>query len=409
MKIANVMRRIVFEEWGGTETAVWNSSLKLHRLGHSIEILATKALCSIDHETKEQIPIRRFDYFYPQLFLKKVNAFILDKKGGSPFSFTLFNYLKKRDFDLIHSHAMGRIGKLSQKAARKKNIPFILTFHGGNYDIPPSEMEEMCKPLKGSLGYGKILEKLLGLSRDLVEQADGIICVGANEYQLLRDKFPHKHSAYIPNGVEVSDFTSLPTLSFRHKYNIPTERKLLLCVSRIDYQKNQASLVPLLKELLCQGQDVHCAIVGFVTSASYLRQIRSEIENHNLQKRFTIVEGLPPKSDLLLSAYKESDLFILPSIHEPFGIVVLEAWSCNLPVIASAVGGLKTLIRSGNNGFLFTLNDIDSMLSAYRKAINNDSIKQNAYKEVLNKYSWDTVSSQILNFYVQAIANYEKK
>ena len=75
MKIANVMRRIVFEEWGGTETAVWNSSLKLHRLGHSIEILATKALCSIDHETKEQIPIRRFDYFYPQLFLKKVNAF----------------------------------------------------------------------------------------------------------------------------------------------------------------------------------------------------------------------------------------------------------------------------------------------------------------------------------------------
>ena len=47
--------------------------------------------------------------------------------------------------------------------------------------------------------------------------------------------------------------------------------------------------------------------------------------------------------------------------------------------------------------------------NVYIDIINNDSIKQNAYKEVLNKYSWDTVSSQILNFYVQAIANYEKK
>ncbi|MBR5691999.1 MAG: glycosyltransferase family 1 protein, partial [Verrucomicrobia bacterium] len=63
MRIANVMRRIAFDEWGGTETAVWNSSLKLKEAGHSVEILATTALCGLGQEEREGLPVRRFDYF----------------------------------------------------------------------------------------------------------------------------------------------------------------------------------------------------------------------------------------------------------------------------------------------------------------------------------------------------------
>ena len=400
MRIANVMRRIAFDEWGGTETAVWNSSLKLKEAGHSVEILATKALCGLGQEEREGLPVRRFDYFYPQLFLNRQNKLALDKKGGSPFSFPLYSYLKKTPFDLIHSHAMGRVAKMALKTARQKGIPFVISFHGGNYDVPQAEMEEMLKPLKGSLGYGRFIECLLALPGDIVEESDGIICVGKNEFDLVREKFPGKLSIYLPNGVDYRKFERRVSESFRETYSIPPERKLLLCVSRIDYQKNQCAIVKLAKELAAEGENVHCAIIGFITSSSYYEKLCREIEEAGMKDRVTIVPGLPPGSDLLLSAYRESDLFILPSVHEPFGIVVLEAWSAKLPTIVSQVGGLRTLVEPGRNGFHFDPQDVGSMKAAYHAVMSSrEQIIENAYREVLDRYSWDTVTASLLRFY----------
>ena len=71
MKIANVIRRFVFEEWGGTESAVWNLSKKFSQEGEATEILATSALCKCAYEERDNLQIKRFDYFYSHLFLDK--------------------------------------------------------------------------------------------------------------------------------------------------------------------------------------------------------------------------------------------------------------------------------------------------------------------------------------------------
>ena len=410
MRIANVIRRLSFSEWGGTETAVWNSSKKLKYLGNEIEILSTTALCKIKKEIIENLDIYRFKYFYPQLFLSKSNSFLLDKKGGNPFSFSLHRHLIKGEYDLIHSHAMGRIAKIAQRAAHKKNIPFIISFHGGNYDVPPSELEEMQKPLKGSIGYGKLIERIFGLDGDIVAQSDGIICVGKNEFELVQEKFPGKKVAHIANGVDSSLFSKAVQTSFKSKYNIPENRKLLLCVSRVDYQKNQLALVKLLKELISKCENVHCAIIGFITSPSYFNKLKEDISRAGLTDRFTLVEGLPPQSDLLIGAYKDASLFVLPSIHEPFGIVVLEAWSAKLPAIASAVGGLKTLIKNGENGFLFDPSNLASMTRAYFDALDKkELLVKNAFREVNDYYSWEAITNQQLDFYKEVIYDFKKK
>ncbi|NCB84191.1 MAG: glycosyltransferase family 1 protein [Candidatus Moranbacteria bacterium] len=410
MRIANVIRRLSFSEWGGTETAVWNSSRKLKYLGNEIEILSTTALCKIKKEIIENLDIYRFKYFYPQLFLSKSNSFLLDKKGGNPFSFSLHRHLIKGEYDLIHSHAMGRIAKIAQRAAHKKNIPFIISFHGGNYDVPPSELEEMQKPLKGSIGYGKLIERIFGLDGDIVAQSDGIICVGKNEFELVQKKFPGKKVAHIANGVDSSLFSKAVQTSFKSKYNIPENRKLLLCVSRVDYQKNQLALVKLLKELISKCENVHCAIIGFITSPSYFNKLKEDISRAGLTDRFTLVEGLPPQSDLLIGAYKDASLFVLPSIHEPFGIVVLEAWSAKLPAIASAVGGLKTLIKNGENGFLFDPSNLASMTRAYFDALDKkELLVKNAFREVNDYYSWEAITNQQLDFYKEVIYDFKKK
>ncbi len=410
MRIANIIRRLSFSEWGGTETAVWNSSKKLKSLGNEIEILSTTALCKTKKERRENLDVYRFGYFYPYLFLTKKNSFLLDKKGGNPFSFSLYRHLKNEEYNLIHSNTMGRIAKLALKAAHEKNIPFILSFHGGNYDIPLSELEEMQKPLKRSIGYGKIIERIFGLEDDIVAQSDGIICVGKNEFELAREKFPRKKIAYIANGVDSSLFSKVSQTRFKSRYNIPEDRKLLLCVSRIDYQKNQRVLVKLVKELISTGENVHCAIIGFVTSPDYFNALKEDIFQAELKDRFTLIEGLPPQSDLLIGAYKEANLFVLPSVHEPFGIVMLEAWSAKLPAIASAVGGLKTLIRNGENGFLFDPSDLASMKRAYFDALDKkELIIENAFKDVLDYYSWEAVTNQQLDFYKEVIYDFRKK
>lgn len=410
MRIANIIRRLSFSEWGGTETAVWNSSKKLKNLGNEIEILSTTALCKTKKEQRESLDIYRFGYFYPQLFLSKSSSFLLDKKGGNPFSFSLYKHLKNGKYNLIHSHAMGRIAKVALKAAHEKNIPFVLSFHGGNYDVPPSELEEMQKPLKGSIGFGKIIERIFGLEGDIVAQSDGIICVGKNEFELVREKFPTKKIAHIANGVDSSLFSKVGPTNFKSRYNIPEGRKLLLCVSRVDYQKNQRALVKLVKKLVYTGENVHCAIIGFVTSPAYFNELKEDIFRADLTDRFTLIEGLPPQSDLLIDAYKEASLFVLPSVHEPFGIVVLEAWSAKLPAIASAVGGLKTLIRNGENGFLFDPSDLGSMKRAYFDALDKkELLVENAFKEVCDYYSWESITNQQLDFYKEVIYDFRNK
>ena len=66
MKIANVVRRFVFEEWGGTESVVWNLSKQFVRDGNNVEVVSTSALCDCAEELRDGIKISRFKYFYPQ-------------------------------------------------------------------------------------------------------------------------------------------------------------------------------------------------------------------------------------------------------------------------------------------------------------------------------------------------------
>jgi len=400
MKIANILRRIAFDEWGGTETAVWNASKELCSMGNNVEVLSTTALCSTESEVIDGIVVKRFPYFYPQLFLKSENALALDKKGGNPFSLGLYSYLAASDFDILHTHAMGRIAKEVRKAARKIGVPYVISFHGGNYDVPQSEFDEMAKPLKGSIGYGRFVEKLFRLDCDIVEQADGVICVGQNELEELKKRFPDKRAVCIPNGVDADKFQKNISADFRAAHNIPKDKKLILCVSRIDYQKNQLALVRLVKDLAARGERVHCAIVGFVTSRPYYEMLKAAVKTEGLEADFTFVEGLPPDSEMLVSAYRSADLFALPSVHEPFGIVALEAWSAGVPLIAARVGGLKTLVEDGKTGYLFDPQSPEEMLAAYRSAMQNASaISALGASQAREKYSWNAVAKQLFDFY----------
>ncbi|NRB42711.1 MAG: glycosyltransferase family 1 protein, partial [Pseudomonadales bacterium] len=85
-KVVHLVRRFVFNEWGGTEAVVWNSALGLLEQGTPTSILATSALDEQGTEIRQGCHIERFSYHYPRLGLNRAQRQALDKKGGNPYS-----------------------------------------------------------------------------------------------------------------------------------------------------------------------------------------------------------------------------------------------------------------------------------------------------------------------------------
>ena len=401
MRTAQVIRRFAFSEWGGTESVVWNTARTLQEKGNPSEIFATCALSSVKDETRNSLKIHRFNYKYPYFPLSKEKVRILDKKGGNPVVSGLQKALCKGEFDILHCHTMGRMAAVTRAAAKQLHVPYIMTLHGGYFDVPPAELKQMVKPLKGTIPYGNIIDRLLCRRVDALKLANGIVCVGENELAPAKEHFPDKPVIYLPNGVNYNYFHEYDGTDFRKQVGIRSDRKILLCVSRIDYQKNQLILPEILAIL---GEPWHLVLIGAPTAEWYMEKLREKIRLMNLTDRVTMINGVPPDSSLLPAAYHAASAFLLPSLHEPFGIVVLEAWSAGTPVIVSPVGGLKSLVREGENGFYAPPEGAPHEWAELVKKLDSDAelrgrITEAAAAEVREKYSWDIMTDTLLDFY----------
>jgi len=411
MRTAHIIRRFAFAEWGGTESVVWNTARTLQAKGNPSEIFATRALSPVADEVKNAIQIHRFDYKYPHFPLSKAKRLILDKKGGNPVVYGLEKALKKGEFDILHCHTMGRMAASVRNVSRKMHIPYVMTLHGGYFDVPPAEIKQMVKPLKGTIPYGNIMDRLLGRKIDALKYANGIVCVGENELQPAKEHYPDKLIIHLPNGVNYDYFHDYSGTDFRKQAGIRPDRKILLCLSRIDYQKNQLILPEVLALL---GEPWHLVFIGAPTAEWYVDKLREKIRLMNLSDRVTMITGVPPDSSLLPAAYHAASAFLLPSLHEPFGIVVLEAWSAGTPVITSPVGGLKTLIRDGETGFFAPAEGAPHEWAELIRKLDEDQelrgrITEAADIEVREKYSWDIITDKLLDFYQEVQRIYRRR
>ncbi len=411
MRTAQIIRRFAFSEWGGTESVVWNTARALQAKGNPSEIFATRALSPVQDEVKNAIQIHRFNYRYPRFPLSKDKIRALDKKGGDPVVPGLKKALRKGEFDILHCHTMGRMAATVRAAAKQLHVPYIMTLHGGYFDVPPAELQQMMKPMKGTIPYGNIIDRILGRRVDALKLANGIVCVGENELQPAKEHFPDKPVIHLPNGVNYNYFHDYDGSDFRKQTGIPQDRKILLCVSRLDYQKNQLMLPEVLALL---GEPWHLVFIGAPTAEWYVDKLREKIRLMNLTDRVTILNGVPPDSPMLPAAYHTASVFLLPSLHEPFGIVVLEAWSAGAPVIVSPVGGLKTLIRDGETGFFAPAEGAPDEWADLIRKLDEDAelrgrITEAADAEVREHYSWDIITDKLLDFYQEVQRIYRRR
>lgn len=403
MRVVHVPRRFALADWGGTETSVLNTCKTMTRSGHRASIFTPKALCDRGDDLIGSVPVRRFAYFYPFLGLSEAAQRRMDLCGGNLFSFSLRSALQREpDLDIIHAHTLKRLGGICRTVAQRRHIPYVVTVHGGLMDSPREELDRLAEPRDGTWEWGKALGWWVG-SRRVLQDAAAVICVGPEERLRLQASLPRTRVEFIPNGVNVSAWRRGDGQAFRRQYGIPQERHVILTVGRIDPQKNQMLLVELLPALLREVPAAHLVLIGHVTDEAYYRNIRSRIRDSGLSRHVTLIPGLGHDDGTLVDAYHAADQFVLPSTHEPFGIVVLEAWAASLPVIASARGGLRHLIDDGHTGVLADPARPKEFAQAIRSLAEDGAWRRTlaagGATEAAVRYSWGSVTAKLLQLY----------
>ena len=395
LKVAHVVRRYSLAEWGGTETVVRHTVEEQRALGHEPCVFCTAALQPPGARTTDDV--RLFPYFYPYFPMPAADRLKLDKKGGSPYAPALFRAVAAFRPDVIHIHAGGRLACSAVRLAERLDVPSVISLHGGAAVVPKSEMEEMLRPLKGKFPYGAILDRFAGIRFDPLARVGAIVCISHAEETRLAQLYPGRMIRYLPNGVELPKGEAV-----RRRESRPVS---ILCVSRIDYQKNQLALV----ELLAARPDCRLTLVGPITAQWYADKIAARVRELGVGDRFTLIPGLPPGSAELAAAFAAADVFVLPSVHEPFGIVALEAMARGVPLIASNVGGLPDFVRDGVNGLLFAPSSPDGLLQAFDRLaalpLDARAAMVDAGLATAQGFAWPSVVARLMRIYAEAGAS----
>jgi D-inositol-3-phosphate glycosyltransferase len=158
----------------------------------------------------------------------------------------------------------------------------------------------------------------------------------------------------VPPGVDHAFFGPGHRPQARRALGLPLDGRLLLFVGRIQPLKCADMAIKALAELSGRGSvPYHLVIVGGPSGPHGEKSLRGLLDladAHGVRSQVHFVA--PQPHELLSSYYRAADVCLVPSRSESFGLVALEAAACGTPVVASAVGGLTTLVDHGHTGFL---------------------------------------------------------
>jgi len=292
----------------------------------------------------------------------------------------LFDVLSS-DVDLIHAHAYGHfptwVGGLATLLNSK---PVVMTPH--------------CDP--GSL---KLSRRLFDhfVPPLTLKRASRIIALTWQEASYLASLgIPRERVHVIPNGVCLEEFSGIQDMRGT------SPEFTILFVGRL--YPRQKGLLPLIQALALLPESVgaRLRLVGEDWGgAATVAKIASRL---GVSGRITIV-GRLSRVDLLRE-YASADVFVLPSLFEPFGIVLLEAMASGLPVVASRTGGIPEIVDDGRTGCLVPPGDASALAYAIRQLAEDDALRQSlgrAGRERVISYSWKSLVPRVIEVYEKAI------
>lgn len=377
--VAHLLRKYDPSEWGGTETALLALCAGLRWQGAASVVFCprlTRPTADVaDPLTSAGCTVRRFRAGVPIWGLAPEARRQMVAVGGNLMSFGLIPALwREPGIAVVHAHTLGRIGAIGRFVARARGLPFLVTTHGGVYDLPAELRRQMNAPSPG-WEWGKVCGLLLR-TRQLLSDADAVVTCNVREADLMRERHPGQRVIVQPHGVPVRLFEIDHRPAAHAAFPQLRGRDVLLAVGRIDAVKNQAWLVEQLPALRARHPGILLVLAGAVTDATYAAALRRRIDALGLGPDVLLAGALPPGDPRLIGLLQLARAVALPSVSETFGLVILEAWAAGTPVIASATTGAQSLIASGEDGLLFQLGRPEKFHAAVAALWTDDTLAE---------------------------------
>ena len=274
--------------------------------------------------------------------------------------------------DLLHMHYAiphATSAYLAREILGRDKIKFITTLHGTDITLVGLE------------------PSFLALMKFTIQQSDGVTAVSRFlKEKTLTNYAIDKEIEVIPNFVDTEKFSPKPSEHFRCRF-APKGEKILVHTSNFRSLKRVADTIRVLKEVK-EKIPAKLLLVGDGPE-------RAECER--LSRELGIAEDVKflGKQEALVEILSSSDLFLMPSQSESFGLSALEAMSCGLPAITSSVGGLPELNVHAETGFICEIGDIDRM-TKYAVDLLTNQQKYARFSEMARRRAVEQFDSSII-------------
>jgi D-inositol-3-phosphate glycosyltransferase len=238
---------------------------------------------------------------------------------------------------------------------------------------------------------------------ELINCADAVCVSCVEEEEQFRRLYgdPNGRIEIVAPGVEHAFFAPGERSGARAALGLPTDLPVILFVGRIQPLKGPDVAIRALHELA--RPEAHLLIVGGASGADgdgEVARAHQLVDELGLHDQVTFV---PPQPHHILSTYyRSADVVIVPSRSESFGLVALEAAACGIPVVASAVGGLQSLVDHGDTGFLIDRRDPALFARAIGEILDDPLLAASmsvAAAERAKRYTWGFAAARLRRLY----------
>jgi phosphatidylinositol alpha-mannosyltransferase len=360
---------------GGIPEHIHHLYIEMKMMGHTVHILTGKSFKEVKSENSD---IKRYGLSFSIPANKSFSQVTL----GFRMFIDIKNLLRKENYDIIHIH--GALAPILPLAAIFfSNTTNIITFHASH---------------ERSIGYEALKSPLSKFFRRI----DGVIAVSTEANRSVYKYFPGDYEV-IPNGVDTKRFSDKnPKLE---KYI--DGRINILFVGRQDPRKGIKHLYKALDYIIDEIPDIRLIVVG----KGFLKKYY-ELSISDKAKKHVVFEDYVDWA-LLPSYYTTANVFVSPAIGgESFGIVLIEAMSSGVPVLASNIRGYRQVVDHRKNGYLVKPKDpkaiADGILDILKDPVLRKDMIENGL-ETAQKYDWKIVAKTVVDFYEKTIDEKKSK
>jgi 1,2-diacylglycerol 3-alpha-glucosyltransferase len=376
---------------GSNKSGVVVSTMRFSKLlkerGHNVIFIGARSKEHREHSRHDGVKAYRY------------RSIPLPKSGGWYMAFPTVKELKKvfqeEKIDVVHILLPMSATIVAIKAAKALNIKIVAHSHSQPENIF-MDMPKAIRPTLDNL-WNKYLAWVYGKAESLIYPSE----MARNLLDKLSDK--NQPSAIVSNGINLKQFQWMDVGDFYSRFNIPENKIKILFVGRLFPEKSVDTLIKAVPHIIKKHPETHVMIVG----GGHLRKKLEKLaQTLGVSENITFL-GLVTEEDKI-HAYNASDIFVLPSLAELEGMVVLEAMACGKPIIVSDAEMSASRYFVDGNGFLFKTQDHADLAHQVLKLITDANLRKKlgeASLEKIKQYDINKSVDLLEEVYYKALKN----